>query len=370
MMSKLTGSATPEGTRRYCERFPKAANGHFRDHNGLTISSIGLGTYLGEADKQTDRRYTSAVVRAVGLGANVIDSAINYRFQRSERSIGAALVKFAKQGIGRDELVIATKAGFLSFDETPPEDPREYFLKTYLETGLLKVDEIAAGSHSVAPRYLEDQLNRSLENLGVDTIDIFYLHDPETQLEEVEPEEFTKRLRAAFVFLDSAVADGKIRTYGTATWNAYRHAKQTRGFLNLANVVDCARDVGGDGHHFGAVQLPYNLGMREAFATHNQQMNGVVRSTLEVGADLGLTVMASASMLQARLSQNLPESLAEHLPGLVSDSQRALQFARSTPGITTAMVGMSQKAHVEENMQLTSIAPASPDAIYTVLHAA
>ena len=369
-MSRLTGSATPEGTRRYCARFPKAADGHFRDHNGLTVSSIGLGTYLGEADKQTDKRYTAAVVRAVGLGANVIDSAINYRFQRSERSIGAALVKLAGKGVGRDELVIATKAGFLSFDETPPADPREYFHKTYLETGLLKIDDIAAGSHSIAPPYLEDQLNRSLDNLGVDTIDIFYLHNPETRLEEVEPEEFKKRLRAAFVFLESAVADGKIRTYGTATWNAYRNTEQTRGYLNLANVVGCARDVGGDRHHFGVVQLPYNLSMREAYATHNQKIDGVVRSTLEVGADLGLTVMASASMLQAHLTQNLPDSLSEHLPGLASDSQRALQFARSTPGITTALVGMSQKAHVEENMQLAKIAPASPDAIQTLLHAA
>jgi aryl-alcohol dehydrogenase-like predicted oxidoreductase len=334
------------------------------------VSSIGLGTYLGEADKQTDRRYTAAVVRAVGLGSNVIDSAINCRFQRSERSIGAALVKLAGNGIGRDELVIATKAGFLSFDDSPPADPREYFLKTYLETRLLKMDEIAAGSHSIAPRYLEHQLNRSLENLGVDTIDIFYLHNPETQLEEVDPDEFMRRLHSAFEFLESTVADGRARTYGTATWNAYRNAAQTRGFLNLANVVACAREVGGDGHHFGVVQLPYNLGMREAYTTHNQQIDGGMRSTLEVGTDLGLTIMASASMLQARLSQNLPTSLAEHLPGLTSDSQGALQFVRSTPGITTALVGMSQRAHVEENLKLTTIAPVSAAAIQTLLNAA
>ena len=369
-MSNLTGSATPEGTERYRERFPKATDGHFRNHNGLSVSSIGLGIYLGEADKQTGKRYTSAVVRAVGLGTNVIDSDINYRFQRSERSIGAALIKLAKKGIDHDEIVIATKAGFLSFDEICPADPREYFLKTYLETGLLKMDDIAAGSHSIALRYLEDQLNRSLENLGVDAIDIFYLHNPETQLEEIEPDEFAKRLYSAFEFLESAVADGRIRTCGTATWNAYRNAAQTRGFLDLANVVACARDVGGDGHHFGVVQLPYNLGMREAYVIHNQQIDGGVRSTLEVGADLGLTVMASASMLQARLSQNLPASLDEYLPGLAGDSQRAIQFVRSTPRITTTLVGTSQRAHVEENLKFTKIPLTSSAAIQQLINAA
>ena len=83
--------ATPEGTERYRARFDQAAEGHFRQEQGLVMSSIGLGTYLGEADERTDELYRRAVVRAVELGCNVIDSAINYRFQRSERSVGAAL---------------------------------------------------------------------------------------------------------------------------------------------------------------------------------------------------------------------------------------------------------------------------------------
>lgn len=369
-MNNVPGWATPRGTERYRERFPEAADGHFRDARGLSASSIGMGTYLGNADDRTDKQYVQAVTRAVELGANVIDSAINYRFQRSERSIRAALADLSARGFGRDELILATKAGFLSFDAMPPPDPRAYFVKTYLDTGLLDRADIAAGSHSIAPRYLEDQLGKSLKNLGVETVDIFYLHNPETQLEEVDQKEFMNRMRAAFGFLESAVDDGRIRMYGTATWNAYRSSPQVRGFLNLADVVDCAREVGGERHHFGAIQLPYNLAMREAYSTHNQTRVGKSLSTLQVAADLGLVVMASASMLQARLSRNLPDALSQHLPELESDSQRALQFVRSTPGITTALVGMSQEAHVLENLGLVRVPPASPETIQTLLHAA
>ena len=83
--------ATREGTETYRQRFAKdVAENHFRQEQDLWVSSIGIGTYLGNPDAYTDERYTNAVVRAVQLGANVIDTASNYRFQRSERSIGEA----------------------------------------------------------------------------------------------------------------------------------------------------------------------------------------------------------------------------------------------------------------------------------------
>src|SRR6266511_5981991 len=104
-------SATPEGTTRYRERFKNnAAPRHFRQQHGLWLSSVGIGTYLGDADDETDACYTAAVTRAVELGANVIDTAANYRFQRSERAIGLSLRALTGgKGFSRDELIICTK---------------------------------------------------------------------------------------------------------------------------------------------------------------------------------------------------------------------------------------------------------------------
>src|SRR5215213_1389632 len=102
--------ATPEGTRRYADRLASiTAPGHFREQQGLCMSTIGLGTYLGHWDERTDRMYREAIKRAIELGCNVIDSAINYRFQRSERSIGAALKQlFESKKFSRDEIIVAT----------------------------------------------------------------------------------------------------------------------------------------------------------------------------------------------------------------------------------------------------------------------
>src|SRR4029077_5229830 len=119
-----SGHASPSGTARFRSRFPAFTKaGHFRrcecgkPLSELWLSSIGIGTYLGEPDAVTDQRYTDAVDAAIDRGVNVLDSAINYRLQRSERNIGAALKQAFESGkTQRDELLICTKAGFLTYD--------------------------------------------------------------------------------------------------------------------------------------------------------------------------------------------------------------------------------------------------------------
>src|SRR5882757_6206136 len=115
----LKGFATTEGTEKYSKRFPEAAEGHFRQAQGLSLSSIGIGTYLGDWDAETDESYTRSITHFVELGGNVIDTAANYRFQRSERSIGKALQELAAKDFGRDEILICTKGGYLPFDGEP-----------------------------------------------------------------------------------------------------------------------------------------------------------------------------------------------------------------------------------------------------------
>ena len=70
-------------------------------------------------------------------------------------------------------------------------------------------------------------------------------------------------------------------------------------------------------------------------------------------------MFASASVLQGRLTQQLPQAVRDALHGLDTDAQRALQFARSTQGITCALVGMKTPKHVEENAALAKVPPIS-----------
>jgi predicted aldo/keto reductase-like oxidoreductase len=121
-----------------------------------------------------------------------------------------------------------------------------------------------------------------------------------------------------------------------------------------------ARDVAGGSHHFRFVQLPCNLGMTEALTRPNQLIDGARVPMVEAANKLGITLVASAAMLQGKLSRGLPPFVSSAL-GLQNDAERALQFVRSTPGISTALVGMSRVEHVHANLSLAGVAPASKD---------
>jgi aryl-alcohol dehydrogenase-like predicted oxidoreductase len=356
----ITGNATPEGTTHYRERFRDlAAKNHFRLEENLWLSSVGLGTYLGNADEATDARYVESVTRAVELGANVIDTAANYRFQRSERSIGKALQQLtAGSGFARNEIVICTKGGYLPFDGGPPADIRRYVEETFVRPGIAKFEDIVGGSHCMTPAYLQNQLDQSLRNMDLDSVDVYYLHNPESQLGHVSEEEFYARLRAAFATLEKSRAQGQLQFYGIATWNGFRVPAGSSGYHSLARMVAIAREIGGESHGFKFIQLPFNLAMPEALTLNNQVVDdGPLVSTLDAAVALEVTVISSASIFQGRLAQGLPKDLRESLGFLPSDAQSAIQFVRSAPGICTALVGMSKLEHVEKNLELAGVDP-------------
>jgi aryl-alcohol dehydrogenase-like predicted oxidoreductase len=338
--------AAREGTAGYAARFPQyQETGFYRTAQDLTISSIGLGTYLGDMNEATDRGYTEATMVALRGGINFLDTSLNYRHQRSERALGAAIKSLFEAGeLRRDEFAVCTKAGYLVPGAIPSEK--------------LSAEEIVSGSHSLAPAFLVDQLERSIENLGLEGVDVFYLHNPESQLEAVSHSDVYRRIRAAFEELERQVQAGRIRFYGTATWDAYRTRDASADGLALTRLVEIARGIAGEQHHFRFIQLPLNVAMTEAMSLAREQLDGRRVTTLDVAKEAGVTVIASASIMQGRLARDLPANLAMRLPGLTTDAQRALQFARSAPGVTSALVGMSKVAHVQENLAVAATWPA------------
>ncbi len=357
--------ATADGTQKYAAKFPEFLKaGHYRDFMGLQVSSLGLGTYLGNPNEQDDHLYIEAIQKALLSGCNLVDSAINYRCMRSERNIGEVLRGLIQEGkITREEVVVCTKGGFMPFDGQTPANPAQYFQDQYIQPGLCQPQDIAAGCHCMTPAYLRNQVERSLKNFGLDCIDLYYIHNPETQLEEVARDEFLHRLEKAFEELEKLVSEGKIRSYGTATWNGYRVSPDSHEYLSLQDVLRTAERAGGTSHHFKAVQLPYNIGMAEAWGMENQVIGSQTVPFLKAAQTNGIAVFTSASILQSRLSKNLPPQIAQSFPGFSTDAQRAIQFVRSTPGVTAALVGMKRKEHVEENLKIALTAPASPEAL-------
>jgi aryl-alcohol dehydrogenase-like predicted oxidoreductase len=351
----LVGRATAKGTLRHAERYAKRRGAEFHRplDRMLRVSPLGLGTYLGECDDEDDARYEGVARAALERGINLLDSAINYRCQRSERVVGRAVRAAVTAGlVARDEVVVCTKGGYIPLDTNAPASREEYraFLeREYFANGIVSPENVIADAHSIAPGFLADQLRRSRENLGIETVDVFYVHNPEQQLDVIKPSQLLDRLRDAFAMLESRCDAGDIARYGCATWNGFRAARGTRGHLELAEVVAAAHDVGGPDHRFRVVQLPINLAMPEAVRLATQRVRGREMPFLHAAAELGVSVVASASLLQARLTAGLPPQVREALPGFTTDAQRALSFVTSLP-VSAALVGMRSIAHLDENL--------------------
>jgi aryl-alcohol dehydrogenase-like predicted oxidoreductase len=353
--------ATAQGTKRFSDRFAsRVGDDFFRPFAGtLSASSVGLGTYLGECDDADDTAYGSAVRAALERGINVLDTAINYRCQRSERTIGKVVAALIADGlISRDEVVICTKGGYIPLDASAPatrEDYLAYVKRVFGDTGILSDADVVGGGHALSPSFLAHQIMMSQANLGVRTIDVYYLHNPEQQLDSVQPARFRTILRHAFALLEERVESGDIGCYGCATWNGLRVAPDSRGHLDISELVSIARDVGGDDHHFRVVQLPLNLAMSEAVRAPTQRLGTRrVVPVLQAASELGISVVASATLMQSRLTSGLPDAVRESFPSLETDAQRAIAFVRSLPGVNCALVGMRSAEHVAENIGATS----------------
>lgn len=327
---------------------------------GLQFTSIGMGTYLGDPDFETDRLVSDAVKESVTSGAvNVIDTAINYRFQKAERAVGKALAElFANGKLRRDQIFISTKNGYLTHDGDLGEDFWEYVHRELIKPGVIKPEDIASQSHCMTVPYLKDQLGRSLANLGLDCVDLMYLHNAaESQIVEVGKEEFFLRLESAFKFYEEKRQEGRISFYGMATWTCFRTPPSQPEHLSLEEVVSLARTVGDDVHGFRFIQLPFNLAMPEALTLENQQVNGERMTILEAAAKLGVGVFTSAPLLHGQIA-NHPK--VPRLPGL-SSALSCLQFARSAPGVLAPLVGHKHKENVKENLSIASVPPLSAE---------
>lgn len=346
--------ATKEGTKRFFERSRRGADFRRQLPRELTVGVLGVGTYLGDCTDADDAAYAAAIRAAIAAGVNVIDTAINYRCQRSEHAVGRAVADSIGAGEAmRDELVLCTKGGYVAFDGAPPASREAY--DAWLEhelfaEGIVTRDELVRGGHCITPKFLALQLSRSRKNLGVEAIDLYYIHNPEEQLLAVDRATFMKRLRAAFVLLEERVAAGEIAGYGCATWAGLRVPPDHRQHLSLAALVALAREVGGTVHHFRAVQLPISLAMPEAARVPTQSLGRHLVPLLEAADALGVAVVASAPLMQGRLTTGLPAEMRELLPGCSTDAQRALRFAASLPAVRTVLAGMRRCEHVTENV--------------------
>jgi aryl-alcohol dehydrogenase-like predicted oxidoreductase len=313
----------------------------------LTLSEIGIGTYLGNSDEETNENYKNTIKKAVEFGINVVDTAINYRDMESERTIGKIIDE-----IERNKLIISTKGGYFPRDKKLKiQDITKYLKENFIDTGIITKEDITPYGNILTPKYIDWSFERSLENLDTEYIDIYFLHNPEDQLQMMDKEKFYRKLWTVFRLLEGKVNEGKLKYYGLATWNGFRVPFEHKQHLDLYEIYNIAKEVGGENHHFRFIQLPYNLAMTEAYTLKNQLYNDTYYSTLELAEILGIYTYISAPLFQGRILRPLDEKIKK-LFKVEKDIHVPIQFVRSTPGVGTVLIGMSKLNHLIENIQI------------------
>lgn len=352
----ICGGATPEGTAGFAAGSP-ANQSNYAKFAGLTLSNVGMGTYLGDPNEETDGMVSEAVKASVRAGINVLDTAINYRSQKAERALGTAVARMVDDGeISRDQMFVSTKGGYVTNDADIDLGFWEYVRERYVNPGVIGSGDISSGYHCMRESFLEDQLRRSLANLGMDCVDLLYLHNVvEGQHKDIPREDLMKRLGCLLEWYESQRREGRIRYYGLATWDCFRVDCKDPQHLSLEEVLLMAQNAGGRDHGLRFVQLPFNMYYDQALRQPTQMVRGSAMPFLKAAMMLGVGVFTSVPLMQGKLLS--PGVLPEFDDS--SPSIRSLQFVRSAPGVLAPLVGHKSPPHVSENLRIMDRPPLS-----------
>jgi aryl-alcohol dehydrogenase-like predicted oxidoreductase len=356
----LNGYASPGGTRKYADKAIQKGKpaSHFRLFDGMHLSSIGMGTYLGRPNTEDDKAMEEAVYQSVKSGAvNVIDTAINYRAMKSEKSIGRSLARLVKDGIvSRVEVFVSTKNGYVTNDgDYPGIDVTDYMQNMYISTGLIDASDISSGYNVMNPNYIARCIDKSLLNMRISTVDLVYIHNAfESWHKDVSREQFMEMLSKVFEVYETYRSNGKIRYYGMATWTCFRVPAGSEEYLSLAEVVKVAEKVGGPQHGFRFIQLPYNLSYSEALLLKNQNAQSERNLTvLEAAERLNIRVFTSIPLFQARL---LRAKIPDYM-GLTDQVAKLVQVIRSSPSVIAPLIGYKKPEHLEQDLRIANLPP-------------
>ncbi|QKT05079.1 aldo/keto reductase [Ectothiorhodospiraceae bacterium 2226] len=366
----IKGHANPAATRAYADAHlgdGSAGEGHYSDFlkTRIRLSSIGIGTFPGEATPEVDAAVSAIVARALQSGINVIDTGAHYRYGRALAAVGAGVRTALAAGVPREAMFLISKGGFLTLRGGPPEDPVQWFQREIVGQGLGTTEDLANNAHLLTPEYIDYQIELSRTLMGVETLDAFLVDQPEIHIPVIGKGALNDKLLKVYTRLEQAVLEGRIRCYGISTFNGERVETDDPLFQSITSQLGLAEKAaqeatGQDGarHHFRILQMPFNQVMLEGFTRFNHATGqGNVASTLQAAFQLKVYVMASHTMLKGHLAQQSADVVQQALATLPSAAQRAIQFNRSTPGLGTSLVGMSTPAHLDDALAVARLAP-------------
>lgn len=310
---------------------------------------IGIGTYLGDISNEHTLAYMDTISYGLTHGINFLDTAINYREMRSERDIGRVLENLIliEKKLKREEVIVSSKSGYLYGDYSIGLNPIKYLRKILIPKGIVSMDDINVfeeDGHTLAPKFYDESIEKSKENLGLATIDIYYIHNPEVSRYVLGSELFYNQLHDLFKSLENQVYKRNIRFYGLATWYGFLEELDSKWYISLEKVIKIAKSVGGSNHHFRFIQFPFNKINCTGNIKKNQIVDNKYYTLIDAANKLNLTVTTSVPLNQ---SQDLIQNKLTQ--------EEMLKYVINTSGIQASMVGTKTKSHFLENLKLITL---------------
>ncbi|MBS1903663.1 MAG: aldo/keto reductase [Bacteroidetes bacterium] len=292
----ITGFATVEGTTSFRDREGIISH-EFNPlgRTGLVVSQVGFGTYRCDVRSAEHR---AALSKAIRMGVNLIDTSSNYADGNSETLIGAVLASMIEAGeITREQIVVVSKGGYIQGENYKriAADVERRKPDTTIGSYDSELVKYSNGLwHSIHPEFLEDQITRSLERLGLETIDVYLLHNPEyyiqAAIDDNIPEDeardtYEKRIAKALEYLETEVERGRIKWYGISS-NTFPKPEESVDRTSLERVW---KSVSAKPNHFAVIQLPMNLYERGAITEKNQEKSS--KSVIEFAREHNIGVL-------------------------------------------------------------------------------
>jgi aryl-alcohol dehydrogenase-like predicted oxidoreductase len=388
-MSELKNVASIKATKPV----PSPTQGPFSSRRrelwpeGPWVSAIGFGSYrIGLHPSLGYPECESALEGALQKGMNLIDTSANYGNGLSEILIGRVLKKlFAEGSLKREQVVLVSKVGYVQGSNMEMASAREWQGNPFPDMNKFGQDVW----HCIHPEYIRDQIERSLQRLGVAALDAYLLHNPEYALKKFEmdgvPVEearniFYARIKSAFAELEKLVQEGKIASYGISS-NTFGAPLDDYSAVCIKRCWNVAQEIS-QNSNFKVVQLPFNwIEVSPAFLDYD----GTQVSTIAFAQEKKLGVLVNRplnAMYNDRLLRltrpvvtpeevaNLDEGkrkglenwaqLAEDLEALAKQqidtpgyedaplSQLVLSTLAWCPGVTSVLCGVRKTKYVDD----------------------
>ena len=307
-----------------------------KGYSNKEMSRIALGTHLGDVSDEVSALYRNAIKYAVQNGIYSIDGAINYRGMRSEKDEGIAIRELIESGIvKREDIFVTSKAGLLFGDITERLNPKMYLENILMPQGIAESDffEYDGLKQTLNPAFYNIALNKSLENLNLETLDLHYIHIPEITRAGMDETVFYDEMEKLLAWYEGKVAENKIRNYGIALEFMGEEPEEAKWHFEFEELKRRA-DIVSDGEsHLKYVIFEYNILCPYPRTVLSQHVNGEAMTLADACRKLGLKTVASMPLAMG-------DALKEH------SLKELLEFALD--GCDHIIVGSKNTEHIKE----------------------